>query len=169
MRPSYRPPATTTATSGPSPLLVVLLIAAILWAVGGRGCSVTPSVPSQPPAGPDLTKAFSTNDNRAEAKAHAHVFATICGALAEYIEYDGQRPEPLLKTGVQIDDLRLALRQTRTKGWSFLTKYPDLKEPLETFFTKELGAEGGPIDAAKRSKWVSAMRTLATSAEYAAR
>ena len=140
----------------------------VLWASFGRGCSGPLAVPLQPPAGPDLVKAFATNDNRTEARQHAHVFATICSSVADYLEYDGTRSEPLIKTGVQIDELRRALRQTRTKGWSFLASYPDLAKPLEDYLSAQLGTSGGPIDAAQRAKWVTAMRQVSVCAEFAA-
>jgi hypothetical protein len=147
------------------------LLAAVLAAgvgIQSRGCSSS-VLPTPPPSGPDLVKAFATNDNRAEARGHARVFGTICTSVAEYLEYDGTRQEPLIKTGVQIDDLRRALRQTRTKGWSFLTKYPGLEGELETFFTRHLGTSGGPIEKAERDKWVAALRQVSACAEYAAK
>jgi hypothetical protein len=125
-------------------------------------------VPVAPPSGPNLVEAFKTNDNRGEARQHAHQFATICSSLAEFIEYDGTRSEPLIKTGVNIDEFRRGLRQTRTKGWSFLTKYPSLEKELETYLTAQVGTSGGPVDKPQRDKWVAAMRTLSACAEYAA-
>lgn len=164
----FRRPPTAAA---PSPLtlwpwLLALLAGGSLLLPVPRGCHF---LPSTPPAGPDLVKAFATNDNRAEARGHARVFGTICTSVAEYLEYDGTRAEPLIKTGVQVDDLRRALRQTRTKGWSFLTKYPGLEGELETFFTRHLGTSGGPIEKAERDKWVAALRQVATCADYAAK
>lgn len=127
------------------------------------------SVPAlQPPAGPDLRKAFQANDNRREARQHAHVFATICGTLADYLEDDGKRTDPLIKTGVHVDEFRRGLRQTRTRGWSFLAKYPDLGKALEDHLTNQLGTSGGPLDAAQRAKWVTTMRQVQACAQYAA-
>lgn len=164
----FRAPTPVQAASGPPWWLLAIVLIAVLWSLQGRGCApVVP--PPQPPAGPDLVSAFSTNDNRGEASAHAHLFATICASVAEYLEYDGTRPEPLIKTGVQIDELRRSLRQTRTKGWSFLPRYPELHGQLESFLTEQLGTAGGPIDATQRAKWVAAMRQLAACAEYAAK
>lgn len=162
----FRAPTPLASSAGPPWWLLAIVLIAVLWSLQGRGCSsVVP--PPQPPAGPDLVMAFSTNDNRAEAAAHAHLFATICASVAEYLEYDGTRPEPLIKTGVQIDELRRSLRQTRTKGWSFLPRYPGLHGKLEGYLTQQLGSSGGPIDKEQRAKWVAAMRQLAACAQYA--
>jgi hypothetical protein len=167
MRPIFRPPTPPTTAGGPSLWLVLLVGGIILWVSSGRGCSVPLAVP-QPPAGPDLRPAFAANDNRREASQHAHVFATICGTLADYIEDDGKREGPLIKTGVQVDEFRRSLRQTRTRGWSFLAKYPDLSRALEDHLTTQLGTSGGPLDAAQRAKWVATMRQVQACAQYAA-
>jgi hypothetical protein len=147
------------------PLLIALGLAAYLLV--GRG-DWSPLPRPEPPAGPDLVDAFSTNDDRAAARTHAHLFATICDSLADYLEYDGTRPQPLLKTGVQIDEFRRAIRQTRTKGWSFLVQYPRLEAPLEAHFTAAVGTSGGPVTPEQRAKWVTALRQVAACAEYAA-
>jgi hypothetical protein len=141
-----------------------------MWVSSGRGChALKPPLPApQPPAGPDLRKAFSANDNRSEAAQHARTFAAICGSVADYLEYDGTRPEPLIKTGVHVDEFRRALRQTRTRGWSFLAKYPELGPALEDHLTQQLGTSGGPIDKAQRDKWIATMRQVQQCAAYAA-
>lgn len=149
--------------------LVILAAVAVLYFGQQQGCSLGQVVPRPaPPAGPDLRAAFATNDDRAAAAAHAHLFGTICDSLADYLEYDGTRPQPLLKTGVQIDEFRRSLRQTRTKGWSFLTQYPGLDKPLDAHFTAAVGTSGGPITGETRAKWVIALRQAAACAEYAA-
>jgi hypothetical protein len=169
----FRAPTSVAAASGgPSWLPTVFVVLAIV--VGSqfvtlRGCGISPPNPTPPANGPNLVEAFKTNDNRVEARAHAHLFATICSSVAEYLEYDGTRPTPLITTGVQIDDFRRGLRQTRTKGQSFLPKYPGLEKELETFLTSAVGTSGGPFDAPQRAKWVAAMRQVAVSAEYAAK
>ena len=168
MRPFFRPPTSTASSGYPSPWLAIIVVVVVLWVSSGRGCSV-PSVAPQPPAGPDLVKAFAANDNRSEAAQHAHVFATICSSVADYLEDDGKRkPEPLIKNGVHVDELRRSLRQTRTRGWSFLVKYPDLGKVIDDHLTAELGTSGGPLDSAQRDKWVKAMRQLQACAQYAA-
>lgn len=146
------------------PLLLGLGLAA--WCLWGYRPS-TPR-PDLPPDGPNLVAAFATNGDRTEAQLHAHTFATICASLADCFEYDASRPEPLLKTGVQIDELRRGVRQTRMKGWSFVAKYPDLGPRVEEFLVAELGTSGGTLTPEQRAKWIAAFRRLAASAEYAA-
>lgn len=155
--------ANANAQEKPSLLPLVALAAIALWVLAGRDGAVPPA----PPAGPDLVSVFRTNDDRSQARQHARTFATICGSVAEYLEYDGTRAEPLITTGVQIDDFRRSLRQTRMKGWSFLAQYQHLAPALEQFLTAEVGPEGGPFTAEQRAKWVAAMRQLEASALYA--
>ncbi len=147
-------------------LLPLVGLAALAWWAFSRSDPSVPS-PSPPPGGPSLVEAFRTNDDRREAVQHARVFATICGSLADYLEYDGSRPQPLIKTGVQIDEFRRGLRQTRTKGWSFLTTYPELGPAVEQFLTREVGTSGGPLTPEQRQKWIAAMRQLEQSAHHA--
>lgn len=150
----------------PSLIPALLCLGFVAW-LAFRPVGNAPA-PLPRPAGPDLVAAFAVNDDRDEAQQHAHVFATICTSLAECIEYDGQRPEPRLKTGVALDDLRHAFRQSRMKGWSFTAKYPDLAPAVETALTSAIGTSGGEITPDVRQKWVAALRQLAAAAEYAA-
>lgn len=167
MSPILRAPKSAAAPAASFSWVKVAAIAFAFYLMSlGRGCQSI--APSQPPAGPDLVKAFSTNDDRGEAMAHAHVFATLCESIANCIEYDGKQPKPRITTGVQLDDLRLTMRQMRMGGWSFLTKYPELKDSVEKFLTDEVGTSGGPINETQRGKWVSAMRKLQACAQYAA-
>lgn len=143
-----------------------IVLAAVLYS-GWKG--TTPGVAPMPkPPGPDMVAVFAKNDNRAEAKQHAHIMATIMGSLADFIEYDGQRKEPRITTGVQIDDVRLALRENRMKGWSFSTKYPDLGSAVESLMNEEVGTSGGVLTDTQRKKWVDALRKLSKCCEYAA-
>jgi hypothetical protein len=148
------------------PLLIAIGLAA--WLVMARPFDQAAPAPLPAPVGVDLVSAFATNDDRAEAAEHARTFAAICRSLADCLEYDAGRSEPLLKTGVQLDDLRRGLRQTRMRGWSFLAKYPALGSATEGYLVSQVGTSGGPLSADDRTKWISAFRTLAAAAEYAA-
>lgn len=150
------------------PLVLAAACAAFLY-YGGQARPGPAPAPAPLSGGPDLRLAFATNSDRGEAQQHAHIFATICTSLADCIEYDGSREAPLLKTGVQIDELRRGLRQTRMKGWSFMARYPDLGPVVDTFLTAEVGTSGGPLAPEQRAKWISALRRLAASSEAAAR
>jgi hypothetical protein len=148
------------------PLLVAISLAA--WLVMARPFDQAVPAPGPAPVGVDLQAAFATNDDRAEAAEHARTFATICRSLADCLEYDAGRSEPLLKTGVQVDDVRRGLRQTRMRGWSFLAKYPALASATESYLVSQVGTSGGPLSAEDRAKWISAFRTLAAAADHAA-
>lgn len=148
------------------PLLAAIGLAA--WLLIARPFDGAAPAPLPAPAGVDLAAAFATNDDRAEAAEHARTFAAICRSLADCLEYDAGRSEPLLKTGVQVDDLRRGLRQIRMRGWSFLAKYPELGPRTEAFLAGQVGTSGGPLSAEDRTKWIAAFRTLAAAAEHAA-
>jgi hypothetical protein len=148
-----------------NPLPLIIIGGLVLFLLYGGGASV---VPTPRPDGPDLVPAFRTNNDRTQARQHAHIFATICGKLAECLEYDGSRTDPLIKTGVQIDELRRSFRQVRTGGWSFLHQYPELGTSVDQFLTTEIGTSGGPLTPEQRRKWIDSMRRLEASANYAA-
>lgn len=151
------------------PIVLILAAAAVLSSVGTKGCSL-PSVAKveRPPAGPDLLAVFAQADSKTEARAHAHAFATICGTLADVVEDDANlKPEPRLKTGAQLDDMRLALRVARMRSWSFSAKYPKLGAAVGEYLTKELGDSGRPLDDAQRKRWVDAMRAVRAQSLFA--
>lgn len=155
----------------------LLLLAAVVALFLGQGCQPTPSplVPTpQPVGGPDMVRAFSANDNRVEAMAHCHALETILDTAADVLEYDGKLQEPRIKTGVQLEEFRRALRENRMKGFSFGFRYPDLKVELEGYLDRAAGTSGGPLDFAPdgkpldtRQKWIQAFRTAAASCRHA--
>jgi hypothetical protein len=167
----------TTLNARPNHFFPLVLLAGFAaFLLFGRGCAVpAPYVPVPPPAaGPDMVRAFSTNDNRAEAMGHCHALETILDAAADVLEYDGKLPEPRIRTGVQWDDFRRALRENRMQGFSFGYRYPDLKNELESWFDKTAGTSGGPLDvdkdgkpADRRRQWIEACRGAAASCRYA--
>lgn len=122
----------------------------------------------KPTEGPDYVAAFSTNDDRAEAKRHAHDFETILTSLADQLEYDLSRKERRFTTGVQIDDLRIALREYRMGGWSFMTKYPGVSAETEKWMESQVGVSGGPLTDEEMKQWIKATRTAAACCKYAA-
>ena len=168
----------TVAQLKQSNLLPMLLVAAVaFFALSSRSCSVpAPFTPVPGPVvGPDMVRAFATNDNRAEAVVHCHALETILDSSADVLEYDGKLQQPRIKTGTQWDDFRRALRENRMKGWSFGYRYPDLKHELEKWFDAAAGTSGGPLDVDRdgkpidqRKKWIDACRAAAASCRYAA-
>lgn len=160
-------------TKFPWPLLLIVVAAAVFFFSRQPG-SPLPQPSPAPAVGPNMVRAFSTNDNRAEAKAHMHAFATMQDALADLLEYDGKLDKPRLTTGVQVDDFQRAVREYRMKGWSFGYRYPDLRTELQTWFDGQVGDSGGSIDVddaghpnGRRQKWIQALRTCAASCRYA--
>ena len=153
-------------------LPLAIVVAAAILAGRFGGTQPSPSPQPAPPAfsGPDMGPAFATNTNRAEAIEHARTLADILDELAGVIEYDGTLPRPRVKTAVQVDDLRIALRDYRMRGWSFLEQYPALRDALDKYFSAVVGTSGQPIDQpgltagkTRRQEWIDACRTLAES------
>lgn len=111
-----------------------------------------------------MINAFRTSPN---GHAHALEFAAILEAIADRIEWDGQRENPRLKTGVQIDDFSRLLREFETMGWSFLRDYPAIKGIVKKELDQSVGVSGGPITPERRAKWVASLRKLSDAARLA--
>ena len=149
-------------------ILAAVAVVAILFA--GELFKATPATPvtPRPTDGPDYVAAFASNDDRAEARRHAHDFETILTALADQLEYDLQQKERRFTTGVQIDDLRIALRQYRMGGWSFIAKYPGVADETEKWMDAQVGTGGGPLTEEDVKGWVKATRQAAACCKFAA-
>lgn len=168
---SFAPPvATSSGGLFANPIVYMLggfLLAGMLFYFMDRRDFVP--VPPNPTPGPVLTlaPAFETNNNRAEAQFHARVFGTICTSLADVIEYDSKLSTPRIETGVDIDNLRRAMREYRMKGASFMQKYPELSPALDRYFKGILGSVGGggKLTPDVRLKWISAFRGIAAATE----
>lgn len=144
--------------------LFVALAVVVFFPFGGVG----PDVPGPAPDGPDMVSVFRVNSDTAAAKRHARSMATILFSLSEMLEFDGKRQPPRITSGVQVDDVRLALREWRMKGWSFAKDYPSMVQVFNSYLTQEVGTSGGALDVAQRGKWVRALKTLGDSCQYAA-
>jgi hypothetical protein len=116
-----------------------------------------------------LGKAFSTNDDRAQASRDAKRFGKLCASLADDIEDDAKLQSPFFKTGVQLDELRRRARIYMFRGTSLSAKYPGLPVAVDTLLTARVGTSGGPIDNEQRRKWVAAFRELAAAGEEASK
>lgn len=128
-----------------------------------------PLAPVEPkPAGPDMVAVFAANADRPEARIHAAAFGSICRAIANQLEYDGQRKAPRYTTGVKIDDLRIRVREYRMGGWSFMAKYPTMSSTVEAYMEQQLGKSGGPVTPDQRRQWVETYRSLGKCCDYAA-
>jgi len=129
----------------------------------------SPGTPKPSPGdGPDLLAAFRQNDDSAQASADAWAFSCLCQSLADCIERDASLEPPRLRTGVQLDDLRLYARHYQRDGHNYGTIYPQLKTTVGAHLEQAVGNSGGPVSAEGRRKRVEAYRHLAASAKYAA-
>lgn len=147
----------------------------ILVALGGLAYlfSQSPDAPGPTPTPTpapvvDLLAAFRANPSTEQARKHASDFGELCKSLADGVEYDGRKPEPRIKTGVQMDDLRITTREQQMQGWSFSSIYPQLGPTIDGYMQEHVGTNGGPLDSAQRARWVAAFRGLSDSAFYAA-
>lgn len=136
--------------------------AAIAWRSSGPAPTPTPA---PTPAGFDLRGTFVGPD----AAADAATVSALMGELADEIEWDGMQAEPLIRTGVAVDDLRQRARELRCRGVSLGEKHPRAREAIRQHLDATAGTSGGPLSPAQRSAWVAAYRDIARAAADAAR
>jgi hypothetical protein len=89
--------------------------------------------------------------------------------LASEIEWDSMQAEPLIRTGVAVDDLRQRARELRCRGVSLGEKHPRARESIKQHLDATAGTSGGPLTPAQRSAWVAAYRDIARAAADASR
>ena len=77
---------------------------------------------------------------------------------------DGKQAEPILKTGVAVDDLRRRARELRCRGVSIGQRQPAARDAIAQHLDQAVGTEGGPLDTDKRVAWVKAMREISEAA-----
>jgi hypothetical protein len=104
-----------------------------------------------------------------DAAADAATTAALLEELASQIEWDGSQAEPRLRTGAAFDDLRRSARELRTRGVSLGARQPAVKDEIKRYLDAEVGTDGGPVDAKKRSAWVFAFKSIAQAAREATR
>lgn len=105
------------------------------------------------------------------AAADAACLAGLCDELAEWLAYDGSKPpaEQRIKTGAQIEDLRIAAREGRMRGESIGARQPKAREAIQQYLDATAGTSGGPLTPEKRAEWVTAFRALGRAAADAAK
>lgn len=103
------------------------------------------------------------------AAADAATLAALTDELGAVVEWDGMQPEPRLRTGAALDDLRICAREIRLRGDSIGARQPKVKSEIDRYMTASLGTDGGPITPEQRAQWVAAFRTIARAAADAAR
>jgi hypothetical protein len=139
-----------------------VLLAGILWLSSGD--RTPPPAPTPEPAGLSLRGLFVGPT----AADDAATLAAMCEELAAWIEWDGQRDGgPRLKTGVQMDDLRVAAREGRMRGVSIGDRQPHVRKAIHDYLDEQIGVGGGPVDKDQRAKWVTTYRAVARACEDA--
>ena len=167
------PPA--PAAVGVSPLLlgaILLPWCLVAWThLVQTAPAPTPPAPA-PVVGLDLRGRFVGPG----AATDAATTAALLEELADKIQWDGLpqdqegRPkEPRLITGAAFDDLRRAARELRCEGVSLGARQPAVRDEIKRYLDAEVGTDGGPVDAKKRSAWVFAFKSIAQAAREAAR
>ncbi len=118
------------------------------------------SSPSPAP-GPDAPFVASfTGPTAAEDRA---LMGHLCASLADAIEQDGKRPEPRVRSGLQVEELRTVARDGRTRGVSIGERQPEARRAIGDYLDREAGKSGGPLDADGRARWVRAFRGVAAA------
>jgi hypothetical protein len=141
-----------------------------LAALFGAVAFVSLMAPPAPPAPkPEPPEAFSLAGKfvGATAAEDAAILAALCDELARIIEADGQRESPRLKSGVQMDELRVAAREGRTRGISIGARQPKARDAIEQYLNEAVGVSGGPVDAGQRAKWVDAFFEISRASSRA--
>ena len=133
----------------------LVALALILWAFSGGG-DVAPNPGPVPPTGLVLRGLFVGQN----ASSDAQMLSALTAELGDIIEYDGTLPSPRLKTGVALDDLRIAAREGRMRGESLGSRQPKVKEAIHSYLDETVGTSGGPVTPAERAKWVAAMKDI---------
>lgn len=143
-------------------LLAAALVAAALWFVVS---SMESGRPAPAPVGPgefSLRGKFVSDTAAADAAA----ISCLCDELASYLAFDGSKPaaEQRIKTGAQLEDLRVAARDSRMLGESIGARQPKAREAIQQFLDSAAGNNGGPLTPEKRADWVAAFRAVARAA-----
>lgn len=142
-----------------------------LAALFGAVAFVSLMAPPAPPAPkPEPPEAFSLTGKfvGASASEDAATLAALCDELARIIQADGEKETPRLKTGIQLDELRVAAREGRTRGISIGARQPKARDAIEQYLNDAVGVSGGPVDAEQRAKWVDAFFEISRAASRAA-
>lgn len=117
-----------------------------------------PTPPAPAPAGPlDLRGTF----RGPTAAEDAATVGALCGELANEIAWDGEQPEPGLKSGVALDELRRRARELRCRGVSIGARQPAARDAIAAHLERAVGTSGGPITPEQRAAWIRALNEIA--------
>jgi hypothetical protein len=143
---------------------VALLVAAAV-AYAPRMDTAPPAPAPAPPDGFSLRGRFIGPT----ASQDAATLGALCDELANVLDYDFAQPEPRIRTGAAIEDLRLAAREARLRGVSLGARQPSARDAVKAFLDQVAGTSGGPLTPEQQAAWVSAFRTVGRAANDAAR
>jgi len=83
--------------------------------------------------------------------------------LADAIERDGQLSEPIISTGLQLQQVRLKALQSALDGWQISSQYPSFGKVAGKYLDANAGIDNGNLTKDTRSKWVKAFNDLSVS------
>jgi hypothetical protein len=139
--------------------MVVLLSILAAWLLLSGDRQPTPA-PTPPPGELDLAGAFIGET----AADDAAIVAALAGELADCIEYDQMQAEPVLTTGLALDNLRTQARLFRCDGRSLGEVHPELARRVGSYLDSKLGNAGGPVSPEQLAKWITAYREIERAA-----
>ena len=142
-------------------LAAFALVAAAAWHYAAQS-PATPS-PAPSPSEFSLRGKFVGPD----ASRDAALVAALCDELANEVEWDAQQVEPLIRTGVAFDELRIRSRLLLCRGESLGDKHPLARDAIEGYLNAAAGTAGGPLTPEAKARWVAAYREVARAAEAA--
>jgi hypothetical protein len=163
--------ATFAATGGVAKIdrrqaaAAVLLVAGALSYFGGN----KPAVPTPAPPAPDAKLILKGKFVGPDAAVDAAITAALMEEVAAELEFDAGLPEPLLRTGQAMDQLRQRARLLLCRGVSLGEKHPRARDAIKAYLDAAAGVAGGPLSPAERAAWVSAYREVARAAADASR
>jgi len=144
-------------------LLIIAVMFALYWLSRPGPAEPTPAPP--PPGELDLAGAFSGET----AADDAAIVAALAGELADCIEFDRMTADPVLTSGVALDQLRTRSREFRCDGRILGEQHPELARRVGDYLDRKLGNAGGPVTPEQLSKWVSCYREIERAATSAIR
>ena len=139
-------------------LLVISIIAVAAWMLQGSP-EPTPA-PTPPPGELDLAGAFVGE----KAADDAATVAAMTGELADLIEWDQMQGEPILTTGMALDELRVRARELRCRGRSIGEAHPEVARRVGAYLDEKVGKAGGPVTPKGLAAWVAAYREISRAA-----
>lgn len=102
------------------------------------------------------------------ASADAATVGALLTELADEIEYDGTLPEPSIRTGAQIDQLRKTARLMRCRGESIGDRQPAARDKIAAYLESRVGTDAGSLKGGDRENWVAGLREAGRAATDAA-